>query len=52
MGEWQKRKNKFIANEHCFPLKRANVGPKTDKHEKIVMIKTKTLKIESEPRQR
>jgi hypothetical protein len=52
MGEWPKRQNKFIANEHRFPLKRANVGRQTDKHEKIVIIKTKTLKIESEPRQR
>jgi hypothetical protein len=50
MGEWQKRKNKFIANEHRFPLKRANVGLKTEKHEKIAIIKTKTLKIEGQPR--
>lgn len=50
MGEWQKRKNQFIANEHRFPLKRANVGPKTDKHEKIVIITTKTRKIDGQPR--
>jgi hypothetical protein len=50
MGEWQKRKNQFIANEHLLPLKRANVGPKTDKHEKIVIITTKTWKTEGQPR--